>query len=75
MAGPGGSTTRTKATQRAYDVVKHARRKGEMQMPSKCQKCGKAGHMETHHSDYSRPRDVKYWCSSCNRKAGTGRNA
>ena len=75
MAGPGGSTTRTKKQQRAYDVVKNARRDGDMKMPHTCQRCGKSGHMETHHSDYSKPRSVSYLCSSCNRKSGTGRNA
>lgn len=75
MAGPGGSTTRTKAQQRAYDVVKHERRKGGMKIPSTCQRCGSGGHIETHHSDYSKPRSVSYLCSSCNRKADTGKNA
>jgi len=77
MATKGGAQTRTRSQQRAYDVIKEERRNGEREkVHGKCAAagCGKSA-TETHHSDYSRPRDVKYMCASHNRKAGKGKNA
>jgi hypothetical protein len=77
MAGPGGSTTRTKKQQTAYNKLFYARHvTGKAPARgNKCSKCGKEGPTETHHADYNKPLAVSHLCASCNRKAGKGRNA
>lgn len=53
---------------RARREVRNALRRGEMVKPSACPECGEptpSRRMHAHHSDYSRPLDVEWKCSTC----------
>jgi hypothetical protein len=49
----------------ARDAVAVALRSGLLVRPKKCGKCGKAGRITAHHSDYTRPLKVDWLCSLC----------
>lgn len=50
---------------RARKVVHAALKKGKIQRPHRCSKCGNAGTIEAHHKDYSKPLDIEWLCRSC----------
>lgn len=54
----------------ANDRLKAARRNKEIYIPEACEECGvssKESNLEAHHSDYSKPLDVRWLCQSCHR--------
>lgn len=58
-------------TSGAHDQERRARKAvADLPKPTKCASCGKAGAVEWHHPDHSKPNAVKALCSSCNKKAG-----
>lgn len=40
---------------------------GRLIRPDECEQCGKTGHIEAAHFDYTRPLDVRWLCRSCHR--------
>lgn len=59
--------SKDKKYSRAYHAVYCSLRKGELIKPDKCEKCGKIGKLDAHHSDYDRLLDVEWLCRSCHR--------
>lgn len=49
----------------AHWTLGNALRSGKIVRPKQCQKCGKLGKIEAHHSDYSKPLQVQWLCSAC----------
>jgi hypothetical protein len=49
-------------------AVARALRMGDLVRPGKCSRCEKIGRVDGHHSDYSKPLEVVWLCSSCHRK-------
>lgn len=52
---------------RAHQLINKHVRSGKIQRPEACTSCGRVGHLEGHHEDYSRPLDVIWLCSPCHR--------
>ena len=55
----------TPEAKRAHGAVYRAVKKGTLQKPNACQKCGAKGYVEAAHKDYSRPLDVEWLCKRC----------
>lgn len=45
-------------------VYKYIKR-GKIKRPTLCEKCKKENRLEGHHSDYSKPLEVNWWCKQC----------
>jgi ribosomal protein S27AE len=43
----------------------YAVKKGIVTRPSICDKCGCSGHIEAHHTDYTKPLEVVWLCKRC----------
>ena len=43
-------------------------RRGAMNKPDRCEKCGKKARLDGHHDDYARPDAVRWLCRSCHMK-------
>ncbi len=50
---------------KARMILNVALRAGKVVKPKNCQNCGKALKLTAHHSDYSKPLEVKWWCYEC----------
>lgn len=50
---------------RAWGQVRNAIKQGKIAKAETCARCGKAGRLQAHHSDYSRPLDVEWLCTRC----------
>ena len=59
---------------RARAAVKDALKRGLLVRPSACERCGDPGKPQSHHYDYARPLDVRWYCPRCH-KAETRRIA
>lgn len=53
---------------RANAVVNSRIKRGKLTKPTACEVCGKAGRVEAHHDDYSKPLEVVWCCKSCHWK-------
>lgn len=53
--------------QAVRSVLAEAVARGTVIRPDNCQTCGKAGKIEGHHPDYSKPLDVMWLCPKCHR--------
>lgn len=40
---------------------------GALKIPIGCQKCGRPGHVEKHHTTYYDPYSIVFWCIPCHR--------
>ncbi len=49
----------------AHDLLQNARQRGEATAPDHCERCGKAGDLQGHHDDYTKPLDVAWICARC----------
>lgn len=56
---------RTMDRERARGAVRWALRRGDVTRPDHCSLCGRAGSVQAHHPDYSKPLDVQWLCRSC----------
>lgn len=52
----------------AHRLLQSAVKRGVLVKPDRCSKCGTVGEVEAHHSDYSKPFDVVWFCKSCHKK-------
>ena len=50
---------------RAHTAVKSAIRNGTLVKPDICPVCNKAGKIEGHHEDYTKPLDIDWMCTVC----------
>lgn len=50
---------------RARSVISNALRDGKIMKPVRCTKCGSGDKIQAHHTDYSKPLEVKWVCSTC----------
>lgn len=50
---------------RARDLLQHAVKRGAVEKPSTCQRCGASCNPHGHHSDYSKPYQVEWLCAKC----------
>lgn len=50
---------------KAHALVRKEIRKGGMERPSLCPKCGRDRDIIAHHEDYSKPLDVEWMCRLC----------
>ena len=57
----------------AWRKVETAVKWGKLKRPAACEACGKAGAVEAHHDDYTKPLDVKWLCDPCHGKADVQR--
>jgi len=53
-----------KARSRAEYLV----RTGAVKKPAECELCGRDGHLEKHHPDYTQPDLFQFWCVRCHRR-------
>lgn len=53
---------------KAHTAVNNAVRDGRLKKPKKCSVCSKAGRIEAHHDDYSKPLRVAWACSVCHKR-------
>lgn len=53
--------------QYAWELVKKAVLKGEIERPDVCEKCGASVRLHAHHDDYSKPLDVAFLCPRCHK--------
>lgn len=44
---------------------------GRIVRPERCEECGEAGPIHTHHDDYTKPLDVRWLCHRCHRQLHT----
>jgi hypothetical protein len=51
----------------ARKKVERALRSGKLTRPAECERCGKAGKVQGHHDDHSRPLEVRWLCLPCHR--------
>ena len=54
--------------QQAPRKIRTALKKGILTKPNKCEDCGILTNLEGHHSDYSKPYQVKWVCHKCHGK-------
>ena len=52
-----------------YSIYTSALRSGALNRPSECSVCGKKCKPHGHHTDYSKPLDVKWLCRKCHADA------
>jgi hypothetical protein len=52
---------------KARAAVRYAVVTGRLIKPTLCPNCDKAGRIEGHHPDYSKPLDIKWFCSTCHK--------
>lgn len=50
---------------RENDLLRNAVRRGELERPSWCQRCGEERSVEAHHPEYSKPIEVQWLCRLC----------
>lgn len=50
---------------RARAITRGMIRRGELTIPSRCQRCNKKKPLETHHLDYTKPELVLFVCHWC----------
>lgn len=51
--------------QKARAQVAYALKRGQLKKPKKCSRCKKQKKLDGHHSDYSKPLEVKWLCRGC----------
>ena len=51
----------------AHQKLRKAIRKGILNKPDHCSKCGRQTKISGHHPDYSKPLEVIWMCSSCHK--------
>ncbi len=56
---------------KARVILNSAVRSGIIIRPDQCSRCGKAGRITAHHSDYSKPLDVEWLCYECHGEAAS----
>lgn len=61
--GPPTKPVLTK--QDARRKLTHAVWSGKVTRPDTCERCGRKGHVDGHHTDYSKPLEVEWLCRSC----------
>lgn len=60
------NTSFSEAEKRATRAATHAAvRRGEIQRPNQCSRCGSVGPLDVHHFDYSDPLDIAWLCNPC----------
>jgi len=64
-SGLRGDELHEDTKRRENDLLRNAMRRGEVKRPSKCQRCGKAGKVDAHHSDYNKATKVRWLCRLC----------
>lgn len=52
----------------AHVITGNAIRDGLLQKPSICSKCDSSHKIEAHHSDYTKPLSVEWFCESCHKE-------
>ncbi len=57
---------------KAHRMISKAIEMGEIIRPQVCTRCKKAGKIQGHHEDYSKPLDVLWLCVSCHRLLHSG---
>lgn len=51
----------------AHRLVKSAVRSGKLLAPDRCERCDYPGRVNGHHSDYSKPLNVRWLCGRCHK--------
>ena len=52
---------------RVHSELHRAVRRGELERPDGCERCGKEGPTDAHHADYGKPLEVEWICRQCHR--------
>jgi hypothetical protein len=60
---------------KAQHALLNAIRGGLLVRPSRCSRCRRAGRIEAHHHDYTKPLVVEWLCKPCHAKADAERRA
>ena len=68
LAKAGNDKAFERQRKRASRIARKALRAGVIVMPAKCEKCRRKPPVDLHHSNYSRPLDVHFYCRSCHGK-------
>jgi hypothetical protein len=53
---------------KASQMVNNAVRDGRLDKPDECSSCGSKAKLVGHHSDYDKPLEVEWLCSTCHRQ-------
>lgn len=62
----GGPPTKAPTTrQQVNQRLLYAVQTGKVERPNACGRCGKEGHVDGHHHDYTKPLDVEWLCRRC----------
>jgi hypothetical protein len=52
----------------AHSATRSAIRRGLLNVPKHCERCGATGRIEAHHADHRDPLSVEFWCAGCHRR-------
>jgi hypothetical protein len=64
--------SRSPEARNAYKITGQALRAGTLQVPDRCERCGRIprqrNHIHAHHDNYFHPLKIRWLCSKCHRQ-------